>query len=76
MNFWKVEMSLTKIFEISKKNLDNHDIHDNIEDVTGTTQKMKFYVKDFSSKCDQIRSFLCSVTIKQPKISCLLEKTY
>ena len=76
-------MSLTKIFEISKKTVafffqwkDNHDIHDNIEDVTGTTQKMKFYVKDFSSKCDQIRSFLCSVTIKQPKISCLLDKTY
>ena len=46
MNFWKVEMSLTKIFEISKKTVafffqwkDNHDIHDNIEDVTGTTQK-------------------------------------
>ena len=23
-----------------------------------TAQKMKFFIKDFSSKCDQIRSFL------------------
>ena len=24
----------------------------------GTAQKMKFFIKDFFSKCDQIRSFL------------------
>ena len=28
------------------------------EKITVTTQKMKFSVKDFFSKCDQIRSFL------------------
>ena len=29
-----------------------------LEKITVTTQKMKFSVKDFFSKCDQIRSFL------------------
>ena len=47
----------------------NHEC--NIKRVTHTAQKMKFSIKDFSSKCDQIRSngngklhgklhFLCS----------------
>ena len=30
----------------------------NMEDITDTAQKMKFSVKDFFSKCDQIRNFL------------------
>ena len=29
-----------------------------LEKITATTQKMKFSIKDFFSKCDQIRSFL------------------
>ena len=28
------------------------------EGLNSTAQKMKFYIKDFFSKCDQIRSFL------------------
>ena len=32
-----------------------------------TAQKMKFYIKDFISKCDQIFVF-CVVHINQPKI--------
>ena len=29
-----------------------------VECISDTTQKMKFFIKDFFSKCDQIRSFL------------------
>ena len=36
----------------------------------GTAQKMKFYIEDFYSKCDQIRSFL-----KKPLIPQLLKKS-
>ena len=37
----------------------------NSRSVDNTAQKMKFSIKDFFSKCDQIRSFaiLCSVTL-------------
>ena len=38
-------------FRISSNN-------DPVKNVTGTVQKMKFFIKGFFSKCDQIRSFL------------------
>ena len=33
-------------------------VADNLTEIDDTAQKMKFSIKDFFSKCDQIRSFL------------------
>ena len=41
-------------------------VHSYCHQVTCTSQKMKFYIKGFSSTCDQIRSLLriCSLLLK------------
>ena len=35
-----------------------------------TAQKMKFFIKDFFSKCDQIRSFLKNSLMENSGFSC------
>ena len=40
------------------KRITQNNFHNILDDTANTTQKMKFPIKDFFSKCDQIRSFL------------------
>ena len=40
------------------KRITQNNFHNILDDIANTTQKMKFPIKDFFSKCDQIRSFL------------------
>ena len=53
--FWSVTATRISLTYIIDQN-----ISENLKFFTGNTtaQKMKFSMKDFSSKCDQIRSFL------------------
>ena len=55
--------------------VNKHDFHsEHFSNLLTTTQKMKFSIKNFFSKCDQIRSFLriCSRLLKKSLMESLI----
>ena len=56
--FWGVQQSFREQLFLNRRNVFSFKIFGKAKDERVTAQKMKFSIKDFFSKCEQVRSFL------------------